>query len=510
MTTLPPGQETQRFRAATGGRVDRNRSISFTFDGRHLTGHDGDTLASALLANGIHLVARSFKYHRPRGILSAGPEEPNALVTIRRGWRRVTPNLKATEVELYDGLVAESQNRWPSLHADLGSLNDRLAPLFPAGFYYKTFMGRRSANGNKAWVKYFEPAIRRMAGLGRAPRDADPDRYASRFAHCDVLVVGAGPAGLAAALAASAAGASVIVCDEQPEPGGTLLSRDDAVIDGKSAADWLTATVATLSQRKTVRLLRRTTAFGCYPDRMFGLLERLSDHLGEPPQSLPRERLWQVRAREIVLATGAIERPVVFPGNDRPGIMLAHAAETYLKRFGVLAGTRAVIVTESDEAYRLAADLVAHAIGVERIIDLQLAANDHAREAARRAGIAVTTGGTVLDTGGRARVDMVRSRPCRRRHRAHWRRSTIDGGRLHPHFASLLANARPVAWNEAAGALTPASPLSHVQVVGAASAERSLARSLADATEAGIAAAEAAGKTLADRPRAPNVEAAHV
>ncbi|MBS0244488.1 MAG: (2Fe-2S)-binding protein, partial [Proteobacteria bacterium] len=211
-----------------------------------MTGHPGDTLASALLANGVHLVGRSFKYHRPRGILAAGPEEPNALVTVRRDWRRTTPNLKATEVELYDGLVAESQNRWPSLERDVASLNDHLSPMIPAGFYYKTFMGPKGLPGSsgKTWRRVFEPSIRRMAGLGKAPSEPDPDHYASRYAHTDVLIVGAGPAGLAAALQAAEAGASVLIADLDSEPGGSLLADFDTTIADAAASAWLEETLA--------------------------------------------------------------------------------------------------------------------------------------------------------------------------------------------------------------------------------------------------------------------------
>ncbi|MDE2305349.1 MAG: (2Fe-2S)-binding protein, partial [Gammaproteobacteria bacterium] len=241
------------WRTSQGGRIDRTRRLRFRFDGVELEGAQGDTLASALLANGVHLVARSFKYHRPRGIVTAGPEEPSALVTVRRDSARVTPNLRATQVELYDGLEAVSQNRWPSLARDVGRLNDWLSPLFPAGFYYKTFMWPKSA-----WKKLYEPVIRRAAGLGVAPTEADPDRYAQCYAHCDVLVVGAGPAGLAAAAAAAGRGARVILCDEQNEFGGSLLSAPGATIDGAPSAKWIERTVGSLAANPRVTLLPRT------------------------------------------------------------------------------------------------------------------------------------------------------------------------------------------------------------------------------------------------------------
>ncbi|HVW67465.1 MAG TPA: 2Fe-2S iron-sulfur cluster-binding protein, partial [Steroidobacteraceae bacterium] len=356
--------------SAALGRVDRTRSVEFTFDGRTFQGYAGDTLASALLRHGVHLAGRSFKYHRPRGILAAGAEEPNALVAVRRDDARYTPNLRATQVELYAGLEAHSQNRWPSLAFDCGGLNNLLSPFIPAGFYYKTFMWPRGA-----WKALYEPRIRAAAGLGKSPTLADPDRYTNRFAHCDVLVVGAGPAGLTAALAAAATGARVILCDEQPELGGSLLSEpvDEraARVEGVPAATWIARAVAKLKANPRVTLLTRTTAFGYFPHNMLGLNERLTDHLPDPPPGLPRERQWQVRAKEVVLATGSIERPLVFPGNDRPGIMLAGAARTYVNRYGAVPGTRAVVVTACDEAYRAALDLHEAGVFIALIADIR-------------------------------------------------------------------------------------------------------------------------------------------
>jgi sarcosine oxidase, subunit alpha len=386
---------TGAFRVASGGRIDRTQPRPFSFDGRQFTGCQGDTLASALLANGVHLVARSFKYHRPRGILSVGSEEANALVTIDRGSGRVTPNQRATQQELYEGLRARSQNRFPSLAFDLGAVSDTLAPLLPAGFYYKTFMWPRAF-----WRHLYEPAIRAASGLGRAPTAPDPDRYAQRFAHCDVLVIGAGPAGLAAALAASAGGARVMLCDEQSEPGGSLLAETEASIDGKPAAAWLRETIAALARQPDTILLPRTTAFGWFPDNMLGLVERITDHLAHPDANLPRERLWQVRAKRIVIATGAIERPLVFPGNDRPGVMLTDAARTYLVRYGVRIGTRVLIVTADDSAYAAAAALRAAGVSVVGVADLRPEAGD----IARLPDVPVHVGMQVVATTGRRRI----------------------------------------------------------------------------------------------------------
>src|ERR1700712_83190 len=353
---------TQPFRIAEGGRIDRDRVAQFTFDGRRYQGFGGDSLASALLANGVHLVGRSFKYHRPRGILSAGAEEPNALVTLDRGPGRITPNLRATQVELYDGLVAGTQNRFPSVGFDLGALSALAAPLLSAGFYYKSFMWPPSF-----WQRFYEPAIRRAAGLGHAPAEPDADRYLHRYAHCDVLIIGGGPAGLAAALGASTTGARGMLLDEQAALGGSLLDEPGVSIDGWPAPDWTREVISTLAG--SVTLLPRTTAFGWYPGGMIGLMERVTDHLADPAPTLPRERLWQVRAGRVVLATGAIERPLVFPGNDRPGGMLAGAGQTYLHRYGVKVGRHVVVATADDGAYRVAAELLASGVAVAAILD---------------------------------------------------------------------------------------------------------------------------------------------
>ena len=392
---------TASLRTPQGGRIDRSKPLRFTFDGVSYTGHQGDTLASALVANGVRLLGRSFKYHRPRGLVAAGTEEPNALVTVIRDAGRTTPNLPATAVELYDGLVAESQNRWPSLKWDIGALNGIGSPLFVSGFYYKTFMWPKSF-----WKKVYEPQIRAAAGFGKAPKAADPDRYANRFAHCDVLVVGAGPAGLAAALAAAEAGAKVILCDENAELGGSLLSDASATIEGRSGRDWSADVLMNLALKDNVTVLPRTTAFGYYQDNAVGLLERITDHMSDPASHLPRERLWQVRAKRVVICAGALERPLVFPENDRPGIMLADAARTYLNRFGALPGRRAVVFTATDSAYAAAIDLKAAGVHVAVIADLRPKASA-AAEAARAAGIRVELSTVINATHGKLAVEKV-------------------------------------------------------------------------------------------------------
>jgi sarcosine oxidase subunit alpha len=389
----------QSFRLKDGGRIDRTKPLSFSFDGRQLTGYHGDTLASALLANGVHLVGRSFKYHRPRGILSAGSEEPNALITVSRDAARMTPNLRATQIELYAGLQAESQNRWPSLSFDVGAVNDLLAPTLAAGFYYKTFMWPKNF-----WHKLYEPVIRAAAGLGRAPTLPDPDRYAQLFAFCDVLVVGAGPAGLAAARAAAASGASVILCDEQNEFGGSLLSYPDAIIEGQPAARWIVSVLTELAGNERVTLLPRTTAFGYGPHSMIGLDERVTEHQATPDPLLPRQRLWQVRAKQVVLAAGALERPIIFPDNDRPGTMLAGAAQCYARRFAVKAGERAVLIAGHDGAYQTALDLQSAGVTITAIIDPRRDAGAPQIEAAKAAGLTILAYHSVSRTGGRLRV----------------------------------------------------------------------------------------------------------
>jgi sarcosine oxidase, subunit alpha len=476
------------FRTQSGGRVDRAQRLRFTFDGRSYEGIAGDTLASALLANGVHLTARSFKYHRPRGIMAAGSEEPNALVTVIRDAGRTTPNLRATQIELYDGLAAESQNRWPSLSLDVGRINDRLSAFFPAGFYYKTFMWPRGA-----WKALYEPMIRRAAGLGKAPVQPDPDRYAQRYAHCDVLVVGAGPAGIAAALAAAAGGSRVILCDETAEFGGSLLADTHARIDGQSSHEWVQRSVATLAQNARVTLLTRTTAFGYFPHNFVGLIERLSDHLPAPSKGQWRERLWQVRARAVVLAAGAIERPLVFPGNDRPGILLAGAAHTYLNRYGVRVGTRAVIVTSCDDAYQTALDLKAAGVAIAAIADLRAEATGALPDAARREGLDVLPASTVLGTEGNLRVHAIALGKVRGGEVQGGQRIDCDtvlmSGGFTPSVHLFSQSRGKLEWNEALKAFVPGASAECERSAGACRGVYGLADVLADGATCGAAAA---------------------
>ncbi len=349
-------------RLADGGLIDRRKPLRFRFDEREFQGFAGDTLASALLANGVRLVARSFKYHRPRGILSAGSEEPNALVELRGGPRR-EPNTRATVIELYDGLEATSQNRWPSLEFDVQAINGWFAPLFVAGFYYKTFMWPA-----KFWEKVYEPLIRRAAGLGRASLEADPDHCDKCWTHCDVLVIGGGPAGLSAALAAARSGARVVIADEDFVLGGRCIA-DRRSIDGKPSAAWAAEAVEELRSMPHVRVLRRTTVFGTFDDGVYGAVEKVNDHLPVPPAFEPRQRLWRIVAKQAVLASGSIERPLVFGNNDLPGVMLAGAVRAYVNRYAACPGRRAVVFTDNDDGWTTARDLVAAGVAVAAVVD---------------------------------------------------------------------------------------------------------------------------------------------
>jgi sarcosine oxidase, subunit alpha len=482
----------QPFRLAGVGSIDRSRPLVFTFDGLDYQGYAGDTLASALIANGVHLVGRSFKYHRPRGILSAGAEEPNALVTVTRGAGRETPNLRATQIELSDGLVATSQNRWPSLKFDLGAVNDLFSPLFGAGFYYKTFMGPHLVGKNWAWARVYEPMIRRAAGLGAPPREPDPDRYQRTFDHCDVLIVGAGPAGLAAALAASESGARVVLCDENPVLGGSLLAEAEAEIEGKSALRWLEDTLAALRSAPNVRLMTRTQAFGYYAQNFVALNERIAeaDLIADP--DLPRERLWQMRAHEAVLATGAIERPLVFANNDRPAVMLADSARRYCLQYGAKVGARVVVATAHDSAYRAALDLKKADVGVALIVDLRSEAKGPAADAARAAGIEVIAGAEILGVDGRLRVSAVRIK-----HRDGERKVACDAllmsGGWTPSVHLFSQSRGKLVFDEALQLFKPGASAQRERSAGACNATFDLAGALAEADAAGRAAATAAG-----------------
>ena len=344
--------------------------VVFTFNGKAYRGIEGDTLASALLANGVTVVGRSFKYHRPRGIFSAGSEEPTALVTLRRG-NRQEPNIRAPEIELYNGLEASSQNCWPSVRFDLMAVNQLPGKAFAAGFYYKTFMGP-SRPGHKATQFWYfcEQFIRRAAGLGRGAAKGDPDNYSRMNAYCDVLVIGSGAAGLAAASRAASVGARVIICDERATMGGSLRSAPE-FIDGQSAPDWVDDRLQELSDLPNVRLLSRTTVQSYFDDNTFLAVERVADHKPEPQGHEPRQRAWNIRAQAAVIATGALERSLVFGGNDKPGVMLADAARRYAVEHHVAVGRSVVVFTNNDTGWLAARDMARQGVIITAIVDVR-------------------------------------------------------------------------------------------------------------------------------------------
>ena len=387
-------------RLATGGRLlDRSRSYQFTFDGKRLRGHPGDTLASALLAGGQMLMGRSFKYHRPRGPVASGAEEPNALVGLGQG-ARFEPNQRATTTELFDGLTAISQNHWPSLDVDVGVVNTYLSRFLPAGFYYKMFIHPRPL-----WKHVYEPFIRQSAGLGKAPNPGDPDRYEHFYHFCDVLVIGGGVAGLQSALAAAETGARVMLMEQTPHWGGRAPvdhHAGGAAIAGQKVADWVDATVARLRDMPNVTLRTRCMGAAVY-DHGYALgYERVSDHA--PGSEGPRHRLWRIRAGRIVTATGAIERPLSFAGNDVPGVMLAGAVRDYAVDYGVSVGDRTVVVTNNDDAYRTALTLKRLGLDVPVILDARRTGGGALAAEARALGIRVETGKGIASVKGGKRV----------------------------------------------------------------------------------------------------------
>ncbi|MEM9708590.1 MAG: sarcosine oxidase subunit alpha family protein [Pseudomonadota bacterium] len=369
------------------GQIERSETLHFYFDGKRYSGHPGDTLASALLANGVRLMGRSFKYHRPRGPFSSGSEEPNALVTLRDG-ARAEPNTRATTAELFDGLTARSQNHVGSLRFDMMAINDRLARFLTAGFYYKTFMWPAAF-----WEKLYEPLIRRSAGLGALSALDDPDAYDKGFLHCDLLVVGAGPAGLATALLAGRSGAEVILADEDFRLGGRF-NAETGLLTEENGVDWAARTVAELTSMEKVRIMPRTTVIGAFDHGIFGAVERVSDHLGKTPADRPRQILWRIHSKRSILAAGATERSIAFANNDRPGIMLASALGAFANRWAVTPSRRAAIFTNNDSGHRVAADLLAKGIGIAGVIDTR-------DDAPVSKDFEVFADAQVLDTSGR-------------------------------------------------------------------------------------------------------------
>jgi methylglutamate dehydrogenase subunit C len=391
---------------AGGTLIDRSRPLSFTFDGKSYVGFEGDTLASALLANGVTLFGRSFKYHRPRGVFAAGSEEPNALATlVRSGFRE--PNLKATEVEIFEGLAAESQNRFPSLEYDVNALNAIAGNLFSSGFYYKTFMG--PFRSTKFWM-FCERFIRKAAGLGKAGLVPDSDRYERMNAFCDVLIVGAGPAGLRAAETAAKSGLDVMLADENPQIGGSL-NYASGEINSQTIPAFNAALLATLRSLPNLRILTRTHVWGYYDGNTLAAVERVSDHKAGRLPGEPRQRHRIIRATHVILATGASERPIVFPGNDRPGIMLADALVQYAQKYAAAPQGAVALFTNNDTAYAAALDLSRLGVTVSAIVDVRNDISDFAKFLAGRCGAELIAGQAIVGTEGGKALKSISIRP---------------------------------------------------------------------------------------------------
>ena len=463
--------DSQPFRLVDGGRIDRGRPVRFTFNGQPYTGYAGDTLASALLAHGVRITARSFKHHRPRGIVGAGVEEPASLVEVEG----TAGSVPITTVRLADGLAARSVNCWPSPAFDLGAVAGLFGRLLPAGFYYKTFMW-------PGW-RLFEPAIRRVAGLARAP-EAPPGRYEARHAHADVLIAGAGPAGLMAALAAGRAEARVILADEGVEAGGALLNGRHR-IGGRPAMDWVADTVAELAAMENVTHLQDAAVWG-YREHNLMMVEERS-----PAERALTARSWRVRAQQVIVATGAIERTLVFRDNDLPGVMLASATRAYVNRYAVRAGDRAIVFTNNDSAYPAAADLAAAGIAVV-VVDARSEVPDHARAAVP--GAEVLAGHVVARAHGRRRLRGVTVRPAGG---GKGRRVAADllavSGGWNPTVHLFSQSRGTLRWDETLAAFLPDQPAQPVACAGAAAGVFDLSAVLADGAAKGADAARRAG-----------------
>ena len=468
------------------GLVSGNRTVNFSFNGKDYMGLEGDTLASALLANDVHLVGRSFKYHRPRGILTAGSEEPNALVSTGKGAAR-DPNIRATQQELFEGLAAQSQNCWPSVERDVMAVNDLAAPFLGAGFYYKTFMWPAPL-----WEKLYEPIIRRAAGLGALSGAANKDPYEKAFAFCDLLVIGSGPAGLMAALTAGRAGADVILAEDDSRIGGRLLAEVEE-IDGKPAHVWVAEGLAELEGMDNVRLMTRTAVTGVYDQGTYSALERVSHHL-PPSQSLktahrPRECFWRIAAKASVLAAGAIERPIAFRNNDRPGIMMAGAVRAYLNRWGVAPGARVTVFANNDDAHRTARDLVAEGVHVTAVIDSRHDAPDSGE-------FPVIKGAMICDSAGRQRLESVTIRSVNGEEKLQTDCLAVSGGWNPSVHLTCHLGGKPI-WDPAIHAFVPSlGAVPGMHVAGACNGTFSTHGCLA----AGVAAAGDALAALGRKP----------
>ncbi len=475
-------------RLAAGGRIDREAPIGFTFNGKPVKGVAGDTLASALLANDVHLVARSFKYHRPRGVLSAGNEEPNAIVQLERG-EYTEPNLSATRIELYAGLSAASVNCFPSVDFDFRAISSLASSILVAGFYNKTFMWPKGF-----WKSVYEPALRKAAGLGVAPEAPDPDTYDRMHWHCDVLVVGAGPAGLSAALSVARSGARTVLVEEAPALGGSLIQRP-AEIDGQPGSDWAAKAEAELASLPNVLVLKRTSVFGYYDHNYLMAVESRTDHLG--PGSRPgvsRKRLWHFRARRVILATGAHERPIVFGNNDLPGIVLANAACTYAAQYAVTLGKNGAAFVNNDHGFALAIETHEATRTLPTIIDARSEVSPELERRASQAGVRVLRGSVVTTAHGSKRVESVDLRPVKGAGlvRIECDHVLVSGG-LSPavHLYSQAAGA--LRYDDTLACFLPASCRQAVEVAGALNGRSLLASALADGAAAAAATLAALG-----------------
>ncbi|MDH4556128.1 sarcosine oxidase subunit alpha [Pseudomonas sp. BN417] len=482
-------------RLPKGGRVDRSQPLTFTFNGENYQGFAGDSLAAALLANGVDIVGRSFKYSRPRGIVAAGAEEPNAVLQLGSTENAQVPNVRATQQALYAGLVANSTNGWPSVNNDvMGILGKVGGKMMPPGFYYKTFMYPQNL-----WLTY-EKYIRKAAGLGRSPLEVDPDIYDHLNQHCDVLVVGAGPAGLAAALAAGRSGARVILADEQEEFGGSLLDTRET-LDGKPAAEWVAKAIAELEKMPEVTLLPRATVNGYHDHNFLTIHQRLTDHLGEvAPRGQARHRVHRVRAKRVVLAAGAHERPLVYSNNDVPGNMLAGAVSTYVRRYGVAPGRQLVLSTNNDYAYRVVLDWLDAGQQVVAVADARSNPRGAWVEEARARGVRILTGSAVVEARGSKRVSGARI--CAIDLKSHKVTSPgevvdcdliVSSGGYSPvvHLASHLGG-KPI-WREDILAFVPGEGFQKRHCAGAVNGVFGLGDALADGYEAGAKSASEAG-----------------
>ncbi len=473
----------QPFRLNKEGLINRNKKISFTFNGKKLFGYEGDTIASALIANGIHLVGRSFKYHRPRGFFGAGVEEPNAKLQVEFNGHS-EPNVNATEMELVEGLSATSQNCWPSVNFDVGAINNFLKMFFPAGFYYKTFMWPKSF-----WYKIYEPFIRKAAGLGVASIEKDKERYEHKFEYCDLLVTGSGPSGLASAYAAAKNGAKVILAEDKPRFGGTLLT-DDVSIDNLSGKDWAEKIITELKSMPNVTVKNRSQVFGYYDHNMLVMFERVSDHLETKSKFTPRQRLWYIRAKETILSTGSIERPIVFGNNDTPGIFLSAAAKEYMKVYGVLVGKKPLIFTNNDSAYETALEFKKN--NVEPIIlDTREEHSSELIDEAKSKGIDIRFSHGVIVANGYKKVKSAKIGKLNKDKNSFEKIETVDcdcicvSGFWTPsvHLASQSGN--KLKYEEKIDAFIPDKKKQHETSVGAANGSFTLEESLKHGFENG-------------------------